>query len=375
MKMEVFEMERMMSTWENVVEYDISESGVEPITLRELIDFGFDLDSLMDMTLGNCQGNGTIELRDALTKLYPGATPDHIEVTNGTSEANYLLGITLLKPGDEFAIAIPNYMQLKGIARAAGATVNMFHLRQESGWDVDWDEFDQAVTPNTRLVYFTRPGNPTGAVLSDESVRRVLERCEEMDAYVIFDEVYIGSEIDGSRTRTCWGLSDKVIVVCGLSKSYGIPGIRIGWLVGPRDVVAECWAQHDYITVGPNKISDAMARTAVDMKVREKLFLRIQNRIRSNLPIYREWVAGFDGFLELEEPAAGAFCFVKYHADTPSIDIADSLLKNQSTLIAPGAHFGTDGYLRIWAGGETGFIREGLERFRIELDKVRKMPA
>lgn len=371
MKMEVFEMERTMSTWENLVEYDISNSGVTPITLRELIYLGFDLDSVMDMTLGNCQANGTIELRETLMKHYPGATLDNIEVTNGTSEANYLLGITLLKPEDELAMAIPNFMQLKGIANAAGATVNMFHLRRESDWDVDWGEFDRAVTPNTRLVYFTRPGNPTGAVLPDESVKRVIERCEKMDAYVIFDEVYIGSEINGSRTNTCWGMSDKVIVVNGLSKAYGIPGIRIGWLVAPKDVVAECWTQHDYITVGPNKISDTMACTAVDMKVREKLFLRTQNCIKSNLPMYHQWIDSFDGFLEFKEPMAGAFCFVKYNTDRPSMDIAESLRINQSTLIAPGVHFGMDGYLRLWTGGETDFIRQGLERVRIELDKIR----
>jgi aspartate/methionine/tyrosine aminotransferase len=269
-------------------------------------------------------------------------------------------------------MAVPNYMQLKGIGRAAGATLNTFYLRQDSGWNVDWEEFERAVNPNTRLVYFTRPSNPTGSVLSEQSVKRVIERCEEVDAYVIFDEVYIGSEIDGSRTKTCWGMSDKVIISSGLSKAYGIPGIRIGWLVAPEDVVAECWAQHDYITVGPNKLSDAMARTAVDLEVREKLFLRIQERIKSNLPMYREWVAGFDGFLEFQEPTAGAFCWLKYNADTPSTEIADSLRINQSTLVAPGTHFGTDGYLRIWAGGETDFIREGLRRVRIELDKIRR---
>lgn len=372
MKMEVFEMERMMSTWENLVEYDISESGVKPVTFRELINLGFDLDSVMDMTLSNCQANGTIELRQALMKLYPGATPENIEVTNGTSEANFLLGITLLKPGDEFAMALPNYMQLKGIALAAGAKLSPFHLCPQTGWDVNWDEFEKAVTPNTRLVYFTRPSNPTGSVLPVESVKRVIERCEEMDAYVIFDEVYVGAEVDGPRTQTCWGMSDKVIVVSGLSKSYGIPGIRIGWLVAPEDIVAECWAQHDYITVGPNKLSDAMAQTAVNLQIREKLFARIQQRIKANLPMYREWIAGFDGFLECIEPKAGAFCFIKYHSDTPSMEIADSLRINQSTLIAPGIHFGTDGYLRLWAGGETDFIRQGLQRVRIELDKIRK---
>lgn len=372
MKMEVFEMERAMSTWENLVEYDISNSGVKPITLRELIDLGFNLESIMDMSLGNCQANGTLELREKLVQLYPGADPDNVEVTNGTSEANYLLGITLLNPGDEFAMTIPNFMQLQGIAKAAGATVNQFHLLPEKNWDVNWDEFEKAVNPKTRLVYFTRPGNPTGAVLSDASVERVIQRCEEMDCYVIFDEVYIGSEIDGSRTQTCWGMSDKVIVVNGLSKAYGIPGIRIGWLVAPKDVVAQCWAQHDYITVGPNILSDVMATTAVDVNVREKLFLRIQNRIKRNLPVLREWIEGFDGFLEYNEPTAGAFCFVKYNADLSSIDIADLIRKNQSTLIAPGSHFGLDGYLRFWTGGETDFIRSGLERVRDELDKIRK---
>jgi len=372
MKMEVFEMERAMSTWENLVEYDISNSGVKPITLRDLIDLGFDMDTVMDLPLGNCQGNGSLKLRKALAKLYPGADTDNIEVTNGTSEAIFLLGISLLKPGDEFAMAIPNFMQLPGIARATGAKINTFHLSQESNWDVDWEAFNKAVTPKTRLVYFSRPNNPTGTVLSNASVKRVIERCEEMDAYVIFDEVYIGSEIDGARTNTCWGMSEKVIVVNGLSKTYGIPGIRIGWLTAPKDVVTECWAQHDYITVGPNIISDAMACTAVDLEVREKLFLRLQDHIKSNLPMCRQWIESFNGFLEFTEPTAGAFCFVKYNADTPSMEIANSVRINQSTLIAPGIHFGMEGYLRLWTGGDNDFIRRGMERVRVELDKIRK---
>lgn len=372
MKMEVFEMERTMSTWENLVAYDISNSGVKPITLRDLVNLGFDLDAMMDKPLGNCQGNGTMALREALAKLYPGADPDNIEVTNGTSEAIYLLGITLLKPGDEFAMAIPNFMQLKGIAQAAGAKVNMFHLRQDKGWDVDWEAFNKAVNPKTRLVYFSRPNNPTGTILSHESVKRVIERCEAMNAYVIFDEVYIGSEIDGTRTNTCWGMSEKVIIVSGLAKTYGIPGIRIGWLTAPKDVVVECWAQHDYITVTPNIISDAMACTAVDLEVREKLFLRLQDHIKSNLPMCREWIESFNGFLEFTEPTAGAFCFVKYHADVPSLEIANSVRINHSTLIAPGIHFGMEGHLRLWTGGDTDFIRQGMVRVRIELDKIRK---
>src|SRR4029079_4710717 len=110
MKIETFEMERMQSTWENVVEMDMSESGVRPVSLRELAEMGLDIDAILDTPLTYSQSNGTIPLREALSALYPGTMPDHIEVTNGTSEANYLLALTLLRPGDEVAFEVPNYM-------------------------------------------------------------------------------------------------------------------------------------------------------------------------------------------------------------------------------------------------------------------------
>jgi aspartate/methionine/tyrosine aminotransferase len=103
MRLETFEMERIQSTWENLVDYDLSESGVRPLTLRELMEMGFDLESFLDVPLGYSQSNGTLALREMLTKIYPGASVDHIEVTNGTSEANYLVALSQIRPGDGFA--------------------------------------------------------------------------------------------------------------------------------------------------------------------------------------------------------------------------------------------------------------------------------
>src|SRR6188508_1957270 len=140
-------MERMQSTWENLVDYDMSESGVRPLTLRELVAMGFDLDAFLDQPLGYSQSNGTLELRQKLAAIYPGADVDQIEVTNGTSEANYLVALSQLRPGDE---------------RSLGATVRTFSLRQDSGWEPDWDEFERAITPRTRLLYLSNPNNPTG---------------------------------------------------------------------------------------------------------------------------------------------------------------------------------------------------------------------
>src|ERR1700682_3954415 len=126
-------MERMQSTWENLVEMDMSESGVRPLTLRELENMGMDIEAIMDMPLGYSQSNGTISLRENLAALYPGSTPDHIEVTNGTSEANYLLALTLLRNGDEVALQVPNYMQLWGLPKSLGANVRCFRLQIDQG--------------------------------------------------------------------------------------------------------------------------------------------------------------------------------------------------------------------------------------------------
>jgi aspartate/methionine/tyrosine aminotransferase len=370
MAIEVFDMERMQSTWENVVDYDMSESGVRPLTLRELVDMGFDLERFMQEPLGYSQSNGTIELRERIAAHYPGAGIEQIEVTNGTSEANYLIALSQLRPGDEVAMEVPNYMQMPGVARSLGATVRPFRLRQDTGWEPDWDEFERAVTPKTRLLYLSNPNNPTGAVLSDEAMERIVARCEQTGAWILADEVYLGAEIDRPRTRSFWGLSDRVVVTSGLSKAYGIPGVRIGWLVGPGTLVHECWTQHDYLTIGPNKMSDRIARVAVQADNREACYARTREILRQNLPIAREWVASFDGRLTWREPQAGAIGLMKYEADVPSLEIAERVRANQSTLIVPGSHVGLEGYLRIWLGGREDFLREGLRRIGTELAGV-----
>jgi aspartate/methionine/tyrosine aminotransferase len=139
--------------------------------------------------------------------------------------------------------------------------------------------------------------------------------------------------------------------------------------VGPKPIVAECWSQHDYITIGPNKISDAVARVAVEPANREKLYARTREILQQNLPVVREWAAGFAGFLEFREPQAGALCLMRYRSKTPSFELAERIRVNQSVLIVPGVHLGLEGFLRIWLGGKPEFLREGLRRIGIELRK------
>jgi len=205
MKIEIFEMERMQSTWENLVEYDLSESGIMPVTLNNLVEMGLDMNELMDMPLGYSQSDGTLELKDLLCKIYPGAKRENIEVTNGTSEANYILALSQVKNGDDFALEIPNYMQLWGVPCSLGANVKTFSLNVEDNWEPNWDEFEKAVNPNTRMVYISHPNNPTGSTLSDAARERIVKRCEEMDCYLLSDEVYLGAELEKERDLRAFG--------------------------------------------------------------------------------------------------------------------------------------------------------------------------
>ena len=370
MAIERFEMERMQSTWENLVEYDMSESGVRPLTLRELVDMGFDLDEFLDQPLGYSQSNGTIPLRERIAAIYPGVAIEQVEVTNGTSEANYLVALSLLRPGDGFAMELPNYMQMPGVARSLGAEVRSFRLLHACAWEPDWDEFDRVLSSQPTLVYISNPNNPSGSVLSDAAMTRIVERCETAGAWLLSDEVYLGAEIDRPRTKSFWGMSDRVIVTSGLSKAYGIPGVRIGWIVAPAHLIEQCWTQHDYLTIGPNKMSDRIARVAVEAANRERCYARTREILTHNLPIARSWIASFGGRVTWREPQAGAIALVKYDAALSSVELAERIRTRQNTLVVPGSHVGLEGYLRIWLGGREEFLREGLRRIGIELQAV-----
>ena len=367
MPLELFEMERMQSTWENIVDYDMSESGVRPLTLRELVAMGFDLDEFLDEPLGYSQSNGTIELRERIAAMYPGAAPEQVEVTNGTSEANYLVALSLLRSGDAFGMELPNYMQMPGVARSLGADVIPFHLQQASGWEPEWTEFDRALGRRPRLVYLSNPNNPSGSVLSESARTRIVEACESAGAWLLSDEVYLGAEISRPRTASFWGMSERVIVTSGLSKAYGIPGVRIGWIVAPAALTEQCWTQHDYLTIGPNKMSDRIARVAVEPANRDRCYARTREILTHNLPIARAWIEGFGRRVTWREPEAGAIALVRYDSPLPSVVLAERIRARQSTLVVPGSHVGLEGYLRVWLGGREDFLREGLRRIGHEL--------
>jgi aspartate/methionine/tyrosine aminotransferase len=361
MKLEPFQMERMQSEWENRVAHNLSESGVHPMTVEELLEPS-EREEVLREKLVYVQSNGSEALRTAVAGLYPGAEARNVVVTNGTAEANYISIWRLVEPGDEVVMMLPNYMQIWGVVRSQGAAVVPWRLREEAGWAPDLDELGRAFTPRTRLVVVCNPNNPTGSILSRDSMREIVARTARRGAWLLADEVYRGAERAGEETPTFWGTYERLLVTSGLSKAYGLPGLRIGWVVGPADTIAELWGRKDYLTISPGALSDVLARKALRPDVRARVFARTRGILRANYPILEEWVARQGDAFRMVPPRAGAIAYLRYAWPINSTELVTRLRDEQGVLIVPGDHFGMDGFLRIGFGNEPADLRAGLAR-------------
>jgi aspartate/methionine/tyrosine aminotransferase len=357
-----FDLERWQSTWENRVRYNLSESGVHPLSVRELLALAqAAADPLLDVRLGYSQSNGTDALRERIAALYPGATPDQVLVTNGSAEANYVAALRVIEPGDQVAMLLPNYLQLWGHVQNLGAQVRPFRLHEARGWAPDPAEIHSAIGPGTKLVVVTNPHNPTGHVLAGAMRRAIIDRTAEVGAWLLADEVYMGAERDGNTTASFWGSYDRLLCVAGLSKAYGLPGLRIGWLVGPAPIVADAWARHDYTTIGPSGASDHLATLALQPAVRERLLARTRAILRENYPVLEQWLKTFGPSFSWVPPQAGAICWVRYRSRVDGETLVERVRAGQSVLLVPGEHFGMPGYLRFGFGNELPELRAALE--------------
>ncbi len=366
-----FELERWQSTWENRVRYNLSESGVHPLSIRELLDLaGASLEPLLDVRLGYSQSNGTDLLRSRIAALYPGVSPDQILVTTGSAEANFVVCWRLIEPGDHVAVMLPNYLQTWGLAQNFGARVRGFALQPEAGWEPAAEEVRSAIAPGTKLVVVTNPHNPTGHVLSDAMRRLIVARAAEVGAWLLADEVYQGAERDGTTTPSLWGSYERVIVVNGLSKAYGLPGLRIGWVVGPPGFSDDAWARHDYTTIGPAGASDHLAAVALEPQVREKVLARTSSILRSNYPVIERWLKRFGDTFTWHPPQAGAICLVKYRQGISALDLVERMRAEHGVLLVPGDHFGLPRHIRFGFGEELHHFEAALAETERGLKRV-----
>jgi aspartate/methionine/tyrosine aminotransferase len=366
-RIETFRMERMQSTYDHDVEYNLSESGVEPMTVGELIEGAPEAHSVLEWRLGYPEAMGSVSLREHIAGWYPGADVGNVTVMNGGAEVNFITLWTLLEPTSRLAFMVPNYMQGWGLGRHFGAGSDAFHLKltERDGrtrWALDIDELEHAVTRDTRVVWVTNPNNPTGAVLTEEEMDAVVRVARRHRAWLVADEVYRGAELSGRTTPTFWGRYDRVIVTSGLSKAFALPGLRIGWAVAPPSVIERTWVHHDYTTLTPGMLSERLATVATEPRRREAIFERTRGILRRNLPRVEEWIREHDDILTYVPPEAGAIAYVKYDVPVSSGRLIDSIRQDHSVLIVPGAQFGMGRYFRIGYGSDPEYTMKGLAR-------------
>ncbi len=359
MKIEIFKLERNQSLYENLVKYNLTESDVHPYSIRELLSKD-QIEELLDLPMGYPQTNGIIPLRKNIAIMYPKAEIDNILVTNGSSEANFLTIWSLLNPGDELLFMVPNFMQIWGLARSFDITVKLFSLRQDLGWEPDFDQISGLITEKTKMISICNPNNPTGHIMDEESRNRIVDIAEKNDLWLHCDEIYRGAEFSGKEVSTFYGTYNKVLISSGLSKAYALQGTRLGWLVGPKGFIERAWEFSDYTTISSSMLSQKIAAYVLDPNLRKQVLDRNRKVLIDNLETLTEWVQSHGTLFEFIPPQAGGMVFIKYNFDMNSTMLTDKLRKEKSVFVVAGDWFGMDGYIRIGIGTPPEYLKKGL---------------
>ena len=368
MKLEPFLLERWMTRHETHVQYDIAESGILPLTTNDLLDFepvaqrAAALDRLLALPLGYSEARGTGALREQLAATYARGDADYILITTGAIEANFLLFNVLLDAGDHVIAPYPAYQQLYSVPRAIGCDVSLWHVGPDTGYRYDVDALERLVTPRTRVIVVNTPHNPTGAMMPPADAARVYALAESVGATVIGDEAYRWLAVPGGEpfAPPMFDLGAHGVSVGTLSKPFGLPGLRIGWIAASPDLIERCWAMRDYITLSPGKLNDALAVLA--LAHRDQIIARNRRIIEANLAAARTWMADRAAWLSWTPPRGGLLALVKYDLPLESLELADRLATEYSVMLAPGSAFGYEHHLRLGIGQRPDIFAKGLER-------------
>tara|TARA_R110002167_G_scaffold313732_1_gene519406 strand:+ start:1128 stop:2246 length:1119 start_codon:yes stop_codon:yes gene_type:complete len=361
MQIKEFSLERIQSLYENLVELNLSDSGVHPYRLDELLNEQ-QTKELLSLELGYGWTNGSTELRERIAALYVDRTADNVIVTNGSAEANFLMVMSLLEPGDEIIVIVPNYMQIAGWAESIGVKVVEVPLDGARDWLPDLVKLESVVTSKTKMITICHPNNPTGSTLPLDEINKLANFAKKHDLYLHADEVYKGAEFDGNELPSFADVYEKSIITCGLSKAMAMPGLRIGWLVGLSEDIYKSWQRKDYTSITTGAVSEYVATIVLEPAFRTKVLQRSKDYLKSNLALLTNWVEENQNWISFIPPKAGGMAFLKYDLDINSTELAHIFRTELGVLILPGDVYGLDGYFRVGIGAPTDHLDEGLKR-------------
>lgn len=367
-----FAIEQYMSENEHSVKYHFAESGVHPLTFAELFELAeVDTPSLWATLVDYPQVNGLRSLREKIASLYTGATADNVLVTVGASEANTLVAATLLQPGDNMIRFRPTYEQLSGNAVNLGFEVRTVDMMESEAWALDTDSLQQQTDKETRIIHVVNPNNPTGCILSNKDRQALISSAASVGAWIVADEVYAGTELNSDTpTPSFWGEYERVIAINSMSKAYGLPGLRLGWMVGPAEVIQACWRRHEYAAIAATIFSMKLADYALAETAREKLRARARALIRQGFDTFTAALNSHPGVFSVVAPQASAMSFPRFDLPISSEDLAKRLLKEENVLVIPGTKFGVESHFRFSSALLEDHLQAGLSRFNSIIAKV-----
>lgn len=338
--------------------FDLCGSNLAPCTID-------DLPGARDVIAPNGDNDhGYAPLVEAIASFY-GVAPDNVALGAGASGANFLVMAALLAPGDEVVIEHPVYDPLVGVARLLGATVRSFARRFEDGWALDPEAVAAAVTPRTRLVVVTHPHNPSGVALDDPALAALAALADTHGVHVLVDEVYL----DSLRPRPAPAASrhPRLISTSSLTKSYGLSGLRAGWLLAAPDVAAAARRVRgtvEAIGTFPGEVLAALA-----FRHLEALAARAHAILEPGRRRLTDFVAARDE-LEWAPPAGGTVGFPRLRGAADAGPFIDELLETFDTSVVPGRFFGAPAHFRIAFGGEPAALEGGLAQIGKALDAL-----
>ena len=366
MKIKTFKVERWMNDYEDDAIYNLGETCIDSLTIKELLEAGgYDPDefltSLKDTRLTYGHIFGSPQLKQGISGLYENVAPEQVIPTHGSVGANAMVIETLIESSDNMISVMPTYQQHYSIPEAIGAEVRILQLTADNSYLPDIEELKKLADSNTKLITVNNPNNPTGSWIPKEVMMQIVEIARSVDAYLLCDEVYRGVSEDGGYMYSVVDLYEKGISVGSMSKVFSLAGLRMGWIVTTdEEALNLILERRDYNTISCGVLDDMLASIALANK--DKIFDRNREILIKNREILDKWVNETEG-VHYIKPVAGTTALVYYDKDIPSYDLCIRLIKEKGLLFTPGAAFEMEGAVRIGYAFDSKLLQQGLDKF------------
>lgn len=351
MQISPFKIERYFAKYEFNVDYVLCGSDCESMTVDELLSLEPDAaDRFRKLWLGYTESQGSPTLRDEISQIYQKITPKQVLVHTGAEEAIFLFMHAMLSAEDHVIVHWPCYQSLMEVARSIGCEVTLWKVDEARGWALDPDDLPQMIKSNTRVIVVNTPHNPTGYLMQADAFQAISRIASDNGIILFSDEVYRESEYRAEdRLPAACDLGEHTISLGVLSKTYGLPGLRIGWIATQNeDVYKRMAVLKDYTTICNSAPSEFLAELA--LRYRAKLVERTQKIILSNLDVLDDFFERQTARFAWQRPRAGSIGFPKFIGGDVEA-FCDALVQKAGVLLLPGTVYDDPGnHFRIGFG-------------------------